>query len=177
MRIQLQTSKEEFFNRKEERFDSFFAQDVIDNRILDKFWKELEDMRCNYLCPWCGMPCCGTQNCNEMYDRHGVPSTEHAKVKHSCQFHRDSAITGSAELINDKVTDRLANRGDCPRTFDVQWRITDPENKDALIYVPTSYFETTWRIKSADEDPDQSSGLFWQWFLSFVSYEIDSIRV
>ena len=172
MRIQLQTSKEEFFNRKEERFDSFFAQDVIDNRILEKFWKELEDMRCNYLCPWCGMPCCGTQNCNEMYDRHGVPSTEHAKVKHSCQFHRDSAITGTKELVNDNETDRIPNKGDCPRLIQIgmKWRIKDPEKNDgSQIYVPTTYFDTTWNIKSPEDDPELGSGFFWQWFLAYVS--------
>ena len=173
VRSQLQTSKEDFLNANKNRIDAFYCPDEIDNRILNKIWDELKAMKCNYLCPWCGMPCCGTKNCNDLYIRRGLPSSVEAKVKHSCHFHRDSAITGARELVNDKETDRLPNQGGCPRLIEIKtkWRINDPENKDGpKIYVPTTYYDTTWRIKSPEEDPDQGSGFFWQWFLSFVSY-------
>ena len=174
VRSQLQKTKNEFLNTIDNRYDSFFAVDVIDNRIMIKLWKELERMKCNYLCPWCGMPCCGTFNCNDKYTRFALPSPNPATSKHSCHFHRDTAITGARELDgNDEETDRLPNKGDCPRLIEIQlkWRITDPENKDGpKIYVPTTYYDTTWNIKSKEEDPDKGSGFFWQWFLSFVSY-------
>ena len=172
VRSQLQTSKEDFLNTIENRFDTFYSPDEIDDRVFPKLWKELEGMKCKYLCPWCGMPCCGTQNCNDKYVPDGLPSIDDAKVKHSCHFHRDPAIAGARELVNHQVTDRLPNQGGCPRRVEknYRWRINDPENKDGpKIYVATTYYDTTWRIKSAEEDPDQGSGFFWQWFLSFVS--------
>ena len=92
-----------------------------------ELWKDLEDMKCNYLCPWCGMPCCGTTNCNDKYTRFELPSPNEAKIKHSCHFHRDTAITGARELTGDtdEETDRLPNKGDCPRLIEIQlrWRI------------------------------------------------------
>ena len=171
VRSQLQTSKEDFLNASKDRFDAFYSPDEIDNRILRKLWADLERMKCNYLCPWCGMPCCGTSNCNDSYVRGGLPASNEAKYKHSCQFHRDSAITGTGEIINDKVTDRSPNNGDCPRLIEInmKWRITDPANDGSKITVPSPYYNSTWKIKSNQEDPDQGSGYFWQWFLAFVS--------
>ena len=169
VRSQLHQSKEIFLKTLEKRFDSFFSPDEVDNRIIIKLWKELEEMKCDYLCPWCGMPCCGTQNCNDLYVKGELPSPVNAKVKHSCQFHRDSAIKGSVELVNGERTDRLFNGGGCTRRK-TKFRMTDPENKDGpKISVPKTYYDTTWRIRSRDEDSDQSSGFFWQWFLAFVS--------
>ena len=169
VRSQLEQSKNIFMEDVEKRFNSFYSPDEIDNRIIIKLWKELEQMKCNYLCPWCGMPCCGTKNCNDLYVEGGVPSTVHAKVKHTCQFHRDGAIRGAGE----EGTNRLPNTGDCPRMVKNKsgWIIRDPENRDGPeIRVPTTYYDTTWGIKSSEDDPDQSSGYFWQWFLAFVSY-------
>ena len=173
-RSQLQQSKETFVEAVENRFDSFCSPDEIDNRIITKLWKELEEMKCDYLCPWCGMPCCGTKNCNDLYVRGELPSTVHAKVKHSCQFHRDSSITGVGERINSKLTNRLPNTGDCPRRMKNEGltrSMRNPEDKNEIIWVPYTYYDTTWRIKSSDEDPDQSSGLFWQCFLAFVKFK------
>ena len=179
VRSQLQKSKETFLMTVGNRFDPFFSPDEIDRRILTKLWNELQGMKCKYLCPWCGMPCCSTQNCNDLYERWGLPSTVEAKVKHSCHFHRDTAIRGVTELINDKLTDRLFNRGDCPGLIaqGAQLRIQDPENRDKKIYVPLTYYDTTWRIKASEQDPDQGSGYFWQWFLAFVSSESNSIFI
>ena len=179
VRCQLQETKEMFLKTVENRFDSFFSRDEIDNRIKTKLWKELEGMKCKYLCPWCGMPCCGTQNCNDLYQKDGLPSTVDAEVKHSCHFHRDSAITGVEEIINDVVTNRLPNTGDCRRNVETKlhWKIPDPKNRfGPRIWVPTTYYHTTWRIKPPAEDADQGSGFFWQWYLSFVSSESNSIR-
>ena len=173
VRSQLQKSKETFLMTVGNRFDPFFSPDEIDRRILTKLWNELQGMKCKYLCPWCGMPCCSTQNCNDLYVKGEVPSTVHAKVKHSCQFHRDSAIRGTVLLVNNIETDSLSNKGDCPQRIDIKRKciIIDPEKRDGSeIEVPYTYYDTTWRIKSSEEDPDQSSGLFWQWFLAFVSY-------
>ena len=175
VRSQLQKSKNEFLESIDNRYDSFYSPDVIDNRIMIELWKNLEKMKCNYLCPWCGMPCCGTTNCNDKYTRLELPSPNPAKIKHSCHFHRDSAITGvgeSAGWDTDEITDRSPNRGDCPQLIEreTKWRIQNPENKDGpKIWVPTTYYDTTWAIKSKEDDPDKGSGLFWQWFLSFVS--------
>ena len=173
VRSQLQQSKKTFMEDVENRFDSFYSLDEIDNRIITKLWKELEEMKCDYLCPWCGMPCGGMQNCNDLYVQGEVPSTVHAKVKHTCQFHRDGAITGVGETSNGELTNRLPNTGDCPRMVknNAGWIISDPENRDGPeIWVPTTYYDTTWLIKPYEEDPDHSSGYFWQWFLAFVSY-------
>ena len=170
VRTQLQETKNDFLKKVETRLGSFFSPDAINDRIVPKIWNELEKMKCNYLCPWCGMPCCGTSNCNELYKRHGLPSKKKADPLHSCQFHRDSAITGVTDIINDKVSNRLSNTGDCPRLIEIEavWRIDNPENDKEQIDVPTTYYDTTWRIKSRSDDPDQESGVFWNWFLSFV---------
>jgi len=180
VRSELQKSKQEFLKNVENQISLFYSPDQLDDRIIPKLWKGLESMKCNYLCPWCGMPCCNTYNCNNLYDRDAVhgkgkPSTTVAKEKHSCQFHRDSAITGTRETINDKETDRIPNNGDCPRLIQIgqEWRIKDPEKNDgSKITVPTSYFDTTWRIKSAEDDPELGSGFFWQWFLAFFQDEL-----
>ena len=169
VRSDLQKSKVEFLESIRSHFDPFLSSDAIDNRILTKLWKELEEMKCNYLCPWCGMPCCGTANCNDLYEKFELPSTYDAQVKHSCQFHRDASITGVKE---HKSPDQLANHGGCPQRIanKRKRRISNPADKDgAAIWVHYTYYDTTWRIKSSEEDPDQDSGFFWQWFLSFVS--------
>ena len=175
-RSQLQISKGEFLKANENRLKTFCSPEAIDNRILIKFWKKLQEMKCNYLCPWCGMPCCGTQDCNKLYVRNGLPSSKKAETRHTCQFHRDSAITGTHEIVDNKITDRSPNKGDCPRLIEInmQWKITDPANKNGpQICVPSTYYDTTWYIKSREENPDQGSGYFWQWFLAFVSYHLN----
>ena len=180
VRCQLQETKEMFLKTVENRFDSFFSRNEIDNRIKTKLWKELEGMKCNYLCPWCGMPCCGTKNCNELYVPRGVPSTVDAEVKHSCHFHRDPAITGVGERINEVVTNRLPNNGGCPRRMEIgiTRSIINPGNTGGLIiYVPYTYYDTTWRIKRTEQDPDLGSGFFWEWFLSFVSSESNMVNL
>ena len=173
VRSQLYKTKQEFLKKIESRYDPFLSPDEIDNRVLTKFWEHLENMRCNFLCPWCGMPCCGISNCNDMYKEGELPSVNEAKQKHSCQFHRDPSINGTYELINDKETDRLPNNGGCPerKARDTRVRITNPADKDGpKIYVDYSYYHTTWNIKTPQEDAEQLSGVFWQWFLSFVSF-------
>ena len=177
VRGQLQQSKEKFLKTIENRFDSFFSPDEIDDRIVTKLWKELEGMKCNYLCPWCGMPCCGDMDCNDLYVKDGLPSTVEAKHKHSCHFHRDPSITGVGELRFFGVSDRLPNTGDCPQLIEKgeKWNIQDPQNRDEAILVPSTYYDTTWRIKSRAEDADKGCGYFWQWFLAFVSSESNSV--
>ena len=173
VRTQLYKSKEEFLKKIETRFDSFFSPDEIENRILTKLWHDLENMRCKFSCPWCGMPCCGIQNCNDMYKPNELPSPDKAKQMHSCQFHRDPSINGTTELINDKETERLPNNGGCPerKARDTRVRITNPADKNGpKIYVDYSYYDTTWTIKTPEEDAEQLSGVFWQWFLAFVSF-------
>ena len=172
VRSDLQKSKREFLNSITSHFDPFISSEAIDNRILTKLWKELEEMKCNYLCPWCGMPCCGTTNCNDSYEKFELPTTFDAPVKHSCQFHRDASITG---IKVRKSPDQLANYGGCPLriTNKITRRIPNPADKNGeTIWVPYTYYDTTWRIKSSEEDPDQESGFFWQWFLSFVSISL-----
>ena len=171
-------SKEMFLKNVENRFDSFFSAEEIHNRIKTKLWNDLEEKKCNYLCPWCGMPCCGASNCNDLYVPYGVPSTVKAKSRHSCQFHRDPSITGVTELINGIESNRLPNKGDCPqRKENKQVRIiTDPKNKDQDISVDYTYYDTTWNITPRAENPEQGFGYFWQWFLSFVSSESNLVN-
>ena len=78
-------------------------------------------MTCKHICPWCGVPCCGIKTCNDLYEPREPPSTQHAKVHHSCQFHRDTTITGTYEVRNyidesepGEVLDTLPNYGGCP---------------------------------------------------------------
>ena len=110
-RTQISGEKNSFLRNQQNLLEQFISETIIDDRILPKIWKHLTALTCKYQCPWCGAPCCGIKDCNDLY----VPN-ERVKVglalkKHSCQFHRDGSITGVTE---SKSPDTLSNRGSCP---------------------------------------------------------------
>ena len=87
-------------------------------------------MTCKHICPWCGVPCCGLKTCNDLFKPNQLPSIEHAKVKHSCQFHRDISITGIHTVRNyidesqpGEILDTLPNYGACPELIKLNRQI------------------------------------------------------
>ena len=99
----------------------FFDDNSLESRILPRIWKHLQSMTCKHLCPWCGVPCDGLKTCNDLYEPKGLPSLQEAKIKHSCQFHRDSTIRGTLlrkgyidEDQPGEISDNLPNYGNCP---------------------------------------------------------------
>ena len=155
------SSKMEFIETHSETILQFYDKDIVGNRILDQIWAHLQSMRCPHHCPWCGMPCCGVTKCNDKYVPGDVPCEDHAMIKHSCQFHRDVTITG----VSHGESNQLPNLGDCPNLIrqDQKQRDWDPEQK-RYVEVPYTYYDTTWRIQSRDDN----SGLFWKWFHAHV---------
>ena len=165
------STKREFLETHSETILKFYDEDIIDRidrryRILDLIWAHLQSMRCPHLCPWCGMPCCGIQECNDKFVQGEVPCEEDARNKHSCQFHRDETITG----VSNGESTQLPNLGDCPNLIrqDQKRRDWDPEQRK-FVEVPYTYYETTWRIRSAEDDREANHGLFWKWFHAHVS--------
>ena len=79
--------------------------DVLTVRIVNN----LKSLRCPENCPWCGIACCGASHCNDKYEKY-KKCNQNQKNKHSCQFHRDTAIIGGYRYN----TDNLSNGGDCP---------------------------------------------------------------
>ena len=159
-------TKREFLDSNMEKIRTFFNVDSIDNLILDSIWAHLQSMRCPHLCPWCGMPCCGISECNDKYIQGGEPSPDEARNKHSCQFHRDETITG----ISRGSSTRLPNLGDCPNLIRQNQKRLDwnPETR-STVQIPYTYYETTWRIRSVEDDREANHGLFWKWFHAHVS--------
>ena len=163
--------KTEFLQAHTDLLAKFYDQDIIDIRIFDQIWHDLQSMRCPHLCPWCGMPCCGITECNELYTEGETPCDQEALNKHSCQFHRDDTITGiSQKTFTGNNSKKLPNYGDCPSLIRqgakrLDW---DPDRR-RTINVPYTYFEKTWRIRSAEDDRDSNHGLFWKWFHAYVS--------
>ena len=160
--------KSEFLENHTETLFQFFDEDIIDNRILNQIWNHLQSMRCPHLCPWCGMPCCGITECNDKYVQGESPCKEHARSKHSCQFHRDDTITG---VSRRQDSEQLPNLGDCPNLIKKNQQRTewDPEARK-YVQLPYTYFETTWRIRSVEDDREAHHGLFWKWFHAHVSF-------
>ena len=163
------STKREFLETHSETVLEFYDEDIIDDRILDLIWAHLQSMRCPHLCPWCGMPCCGIQECNDKYTQGEVPCEDEARQKHSCQFHRDETITG----ISNGESTQLPNLGDCPNLIrqDQKRRDWDPEERN-YVEIPYTYYETTWRIRSPEEDREANHGLFWKWFHANVSIQM-----
>ena len=166
--------KSEFLENHIETLYQFFDEDIIDDRILNQIWNHLQSMRCPHLCPWCGMPCCGITECNDKYKQGEIPCEEEARNMHSCQFHRDDTITG---VSRENQTDTLPNLGDCPNLIKRNQKRNDwdPDAKK-FVQVPYTYYETTWRIRSADNDKENNYGLFWKWFHAHVSFFTDSVN-
>ena len=164
-------TKREFLASNIEKIQTFFNEDTIDNLILEYIWTHLQSMRCPHLCPWCGMPCCGLTECNDKYIQGGEPSEEEARNKHSCQFHRDETITGIAGRNNDgQASTTLPNLGDCPNLIRQNQKRLDwnPETRNP-VQIPYTYYQTSWRIRSVEDDRDANHGLFWKWFHAHVS--------
>ena len=115
-------SRSSFLYLNMHRFRSFIDDHSIESRLVPRIWAKLESMTCEHICPWCGVPCCGMKTCNDLYKPYQPPSTTEAKLKHSCQFHRDQTITG-VHLISGYVDennpgtilDTLPNYGACPK--------------------------------------------------------------
>ena len=162
------STKREFLETHSETLEEFYGEDIIDDRIFDEIWDHLQSMRCPHLCPWCGMPCCGIRQCNDKYTQGEVPCEEEARTKHSCQFHRDETITG----ISHGESNQLPNLGDCPNLIrqDQKRRDWDPEIGN-YVEIPYTYYDTTWRIRSAEDDREANHGLFWKWFHAHVSFK------
>ena len=161
-----QGTKREFLESHRETISEFYDEDIIEDRILDEIWVHLQSMRCPHLCPWCGMPCCGIAECNDKYVHGELPYEDDVPVKHSCQFHRDETITG----VSNGESSTLPNLGDCPNLIrqDQKRRDWDPEQRK-FVEVPYTYYDTTWRIRSAEDDREANHGLFWKWFHAHVS--------
>ena len=110
--------KESFLRNHQNLLEEFIDEDIIDYRILPEIWKKLTDLTCKYKCPWCGMPCDGIGDCNDLYQPKERAKQGVALIKHSCQFHRDDAINGATEHIGDinqgHSSHRLYNAGSCP---------------------------------------------------------------
>ena len=159
-------TKREFLQTHSETLEEFYDEDIIDNRILDLSWGHLQSIRCPHLCPWCGMPCCGIQECNDKYVQGEVPCEEEAMFKHSCQFHRDVTITG----ISHGGSTVLPNFGDCRNLIrqDLKRRDWDPEIGN-YVEIPYTYYDKTWLIRSAEDEIVPTQGLFWKWFHAHVS--------
>lgn len=107
--------KESFLRNHQNLLEEFIDETIIDHRILPEIWKKLTDLTCKYKCPWCGMPCDGIKDCNDLYQpyervKQGVALNE-GEREHSCQFHRDDAING---LFERHSSHRLYNAGSCP---------------------------------------------------------------
>ena len=118
-------------------FRAFIDNDSIESRILPRIWNHLQSLTCKHICPWCGVPCCGLKTCNDLYQPNQQPSVDHATIKHSCQFHRDTAITGTDEVYGyvdennpGKVTDISPNNGACPELIRIKIKhlLRDPKN-------------------------------------------------
>ena len=153
-------TKTEFLETHKDTILEFYDEDIIDNRILNLIWAHLQSMRCPHLCPWCGMPCCGIQECNDKYIQGEVPCEGEVQTKHSCQFHRDETITGISSIC--EPDGQLPNLGDCSYLIRqnqerVDW---DPEARE-FVHVPYNHFKTTWRIRS-EEQRETNRGLFWK---------------
>ena len=159
-------TKTEFLESHRATIFEFYDEDIIDDRILDKIWAHLQSIRCPHRCPWCGMPCCGITKCNDKYVQGEVPCEEDASIKHSCLFHRDETITG----VSKGSESSLPNLGDCPTLIrqDQTRKDWDPEQRE-LVEVPYTYYDTTWRIWSPEDDREANYGLFWKWFHAHVS--------
>lgn len=117
----LSKSSTSFLKENNRRFRAFIEGESINSEYLPRIWNHLQSMTCKHVCPWCGVPCCGLKTCNDLYEPNQLPSVEHAKVKHSCQFHRDTTITGTHTVRNyidesqpGEILDTLPNYGACP---------------------------------------------------------------
>ena len=161
-------TKREFLNTHSETLEEFYGEDIIDDRILDEIWDHLQNMRCPHLCPWCGIPCSGNTECNDKYVLGEVPCEEEAPIKHSCLFHRDETITG----VSKGESSHFPNWMDCPKLIrqDHTRKGCDPEQGE-LVEVPYTYYDTTWRIQSPEDDREANYGLFWKWFHAHVSFK------
>ena len=121
VRIQINDRKSAFLQNQKHSIEKFIDENTIDARILPKIWRNLTSLTCKYHCPWCGIKCCGIQNCNDLYEPNARVKEGFARQKHTCQFHRDNTICGAGEQINfiddhnpGTLTDRLPNVGSCP---------------------------------------------------------------
>ena len=137
IRMKLSESKSSFVQDNMKRLNAFIHDDNIELRILPRIWKHLRSMTCKHICPWCGVPCCGLKTCNDHYEPEQFPSLEEAKVKHTCQFHRDTTITGTHLLIGyidenqpGRISDTLPNYGSCPERIRLK--------KQRLIWEPNA---------------------------------------
>ena len=141
-----------------------FCDEILQKApIFDTIWNKLNSMQCPDLCPWCGVPCDGVVQCNDKYIQGGVPCKKDARIKHSSRYHRDPTIIGRSS----GGSRRLLNLGDCHNAVrqNLKIRVWDPEKRKS-IEVPYTYYETTWRIKSME---DERCGFFWKWFHAQVS--------
>ena len=166
VRSDLSRMRTEFLENHHEQITNFYGEYIIDHRIFDRIWARLQSMTCPNLCPWCGVPCCGLLECNDKYVQGEAPCKENARIKHSCQFHRDNTIIGDSV----SGSNQLVNSGNCPDL--IQQNLTrtswDQENQK-FVELPYTHYETTWRIRSAVYDEDAYNGLFWKWFHAHVS--------
>ena len=114
-------SRSSFLDQNLNRIKDFICDESISSNHQPHIWKHLKSMSCKHICPWCGVPCCGTKNCNDLYEPKQLPSVEEAQLKHSCQFHRDITIVGTHLVRNyidesqpGEILDTLPNYGSCP---------------------------------------------------------------
>ena len=119
--MELSKSQSTFLRGKMHLLRRFIDNDCIESQILPRIWSHLQSMTCKHICPWCGVPCCGTNTCNDLYEPNKPPSSQKANVLHSCQFHRDTTITGTHIVTNyidesrpGEISDTLPNWGACP---------------------------------------------------------------
>lgn len=110
-RTQINGEKESFLRNQQTLLEQFISETIINDRILPKIWKHLRALTCKYQCPWCGVPCCGIKDCNDLYEPGKRVKNGIALNPHSCQFHRDGGITG---VVESESPSTLSNRGSCP---------------------------------------------------------------
>ena len=136
-RSQFSKSRSSFIKQNLKSFRAFIDNDSIESRILPRIWSHLQSLSCKHICPGCGVPCCGLKTCNDLYQINEPRSNEHATIKHSCQFHRDTTITGTVEVSGyvdennpGKESDILPNYGACPELIRIGRKqfILDPQN-------------------------------------------------
>ena len=121
VRMQILKSRSSFLKQNLQLFKAFIDNDCIESRIVPHIWSDLQSMTCKHICPWCGVPCCGSKTCNDLFEPEQPPSNQQATLHHSCQFHRDTTITGTHVVINyidesqpGEISDTLPNFGGCP---------------------------------------------------------------
>ena len=123
--------KESFLRNHQNLLEEFIDETIIDSRILPEIWKDLTAKTCKYKCPWCGMPCDGIKDCNDLYVpnervKNGMTLNK-GQRHHSCQFHRDDSINGASEHMGD----RLYNAGSCPAQIESEINIFTRFNRES----------------------------------------------